>query len=175
MKKLLLAALLVTHLCLAATPESILTEINRYRHEQGLSALQMNSSISLEAKHHSMDMAEHKTPFGHQGFNSRVSRLFTTIKRSDGAAENVAYLPGNNANNVVKLWLHSSGHRRNIEGHYNLTGIGMAYDQHGTVYVTQIFLRTGVKHRATNARYQMHPGQVLSELVQLPRKLIRIF
>ncbi len=43
---------------------------------------------------------------------------------------------------VVKQWLLSPGHRQNIRGNYNLTGIGVARDERGRPYYTQMFVRT---------------------------------
>jgi uncharacterized protein YkwD len=67
--------------------------------------------------------------------------LYSQIKQCEGGAENVAY-NYKNAQDVVRNWIASSGHRRNIEGNYNLTGIGLARDRRGKLYFTQIFLRT---------------------------------
>jgi uncharacterized protein YkwD len=56
------------------------------------------------------------------------------------SAENVAY--GQlSAKAVVDGWLKSAPHKKNIEGNYNLTGIGLAKDRKGVIYFTQIFLR----------------------------------
>jgi uncharacterized protein YkwD len=55
------------------------------------------------------------------------------------SAENVAY--GNiTAKEVVDNWLKSPGHRRNIEGKYTITGIGVAKSSDGTIFFTQIFV-----------------------------------
>jgi uncharacterized protein YkwD len=45
------------------------------------------------------------------------------------------------AHKVVDGWLHSPGHKKNIEGDYNFTGIGVSKDKNGRIYYTQIFLR----------------------------------
>jgi uncharacterized protein YkwD len=45
------------------------------------------------------------------------------------------------AREVVDGWLNSPGHRRNIEGDFRLTGIGIAKRSDGMVYFTQIFIR----------------------------------
>lgn len=122
----------------------ILDDINAYRVKHGLSQLKMNDAISIEAKKHSRDMALNVVPFGHELFKERMRRLFGQFKRPRGIAENVAYTSsGRNADELVKLWLNSPGHRRNIEGNYNLTGIGVVQDKNGSVYATQIFLRAG--------------------------------
>jgi uncharacterized protein YkwD len=58
------------------------------------------------------------------------------------AAENVAAELGYDdpAEEIVRGWLASTGHRKNIEGGYDTTGIGIARSPAGKVYVTQIFV-----------------------------------
>jgi uncharacterized protein YkwD len=124
----------------AQSQEVIFNEINSYRVKQGLSPLKLSSVISEEAKTHSRDMAEEKVPFGHDGFYHRVHRLFAKFRPARGAAENVAYVY-EDARGAVNLWLHSAGHRKNIMGNFNLTGIGIVHGEDDRVYVTQIFLR----------------------------------
>lgn len=138
------AAQYSTTLVNSYSPQTILMAINHYRRQQGLSPLELNFIISEEAKIHSMDMAEKKVPFGHDGFYGRVKRLARQFPHSYGIAENVAYTYSDD-HDVVKLWLNSPGHRKNIEGNYNLTGIGIAHDKTGKIYVTQIFLRQDKK------------------------------
>ena len=126
---------------------AILVHINEYRQKHGLRALKMDARISREARGHSIDMAKHTMPFGHKYFLSRVNRLHSQIKNSGAGAENVAY-NYKDAQDVVKNWLRSPGHKRNIDGNYDLTGIGIARDGKGKLYFTQIFLRTGTKQYA---------------------------
>lgn len=121
-----------------SSQKRIFAEINAYRVKQGLSPLKMNSVMNEVAQKHSQDMANHVVPFSHQGFGKRMNKLFSEFKHSRGIAENVAYAY-HDTKGIVRLWLNSSGHRRNIEGKFNLTGIGVAYDGK-RVYVTQIFL-----------------------------------
>jgi len=40
----------------------------------------------------------------------------------------------------VRGWLESRAHRENIDGSYNLTGIGVARNAAGEVFFTQIFV-----------------------------------
>lgn len=131
-----------------AIQNAILVHINEYRYKHGLSPLKMNNSMVKEAQKHSKDMANHTMSFGHKYFQSRIDRLHAEIPNSNAGAENVAY-NYKDAQDVVKNWVRSPGHRRNIEGNYNLTGIGIARDQRGKIYFTQIFLRTGSSGYAT--------------------------
>ena len=118
----------------------ILRYVNEYRHSKGLKPLQANSFISSVALDHSRDMLSGKTPFGHEGFRDRIDRIKKRLGPIHVAAENVASGPMG-AREVVDGWLHSPGHRRNIEGDFRLTGIGLAYGKRGMIYFTQIFTK----------------------------------
>jgi len=123
----------------AAMQEEINHYVNQYRLKHGLNALKLDARISAEATKHSQDMARHRIPFGHQYFPQRVKHLYAQIKHASGAAENVAY-NYKDAKYLVSEWVKSPGHRRNIQGHYKLTGIGIARDTQGKLYYTQIFV-----------------------------------
>jgi len=43
---------------------------------------------------------------------------------------------------VVNNWLSDAAHRANIEGSFNLTGVGVAEASNGVVYFTQLFIRS---------------------------------
>ncbi|KTC83574.1 CAP domain-containing protein [Legionella cincinnatiensis] len=125
-----------------AIQNSVLFYINEYRQQHGLSKLTMDNRIVIQAKQHSLDMANHRMPFGHKDFGKRITTLRTQIKNTGGGAENVAY-NYKSAQEVVRQWLRSPGHKKNIVGYYNLTGIGVARDKQGKLYYTQIFIQTG--------------------------------
>lgn len=123
-----------------ANQKAILYYVNEYRAKHHLKALKLDARMSEEAAKHSRDMARHAVPFGHKNFNKRIHRLFAIIKDPKGGAENVAY-NYKDGKDVVRNWLTSRGHRINIEGNYNLTGIGLARDKKGKLYFTQLFIR----------------------------------
>jgi uncharacterized protein YkwD len=118
----------------------ILYYVNQHRRSIGLPALQANSFISSVALDHSRDMLSGKTPFGHDGFRDRIDLIRKKLGPIHVAAENVASGPMS-AREVVDGWLHSPGHRRNIEGDFRLTGIGLAFAANGMIYFTQIFTK----------------------------------
>src|SRR5579872_2642987 len=118
----------------------ILRYVNQHRHSMGLRALQANSFISSVALAHSRDMLTGATPFGHAGFHDRIDVIRKHFGTVHVAAENVASGPMS-AREVVDGWLHSPGHRRNIEGDFRLTGIGLATARNGMIYFTQIFIK----------------------------------
>jgi uncharacterized protein YkwD len=117
----------------------IMQYINEYRAQKGLGSLKFNQSIAEDAEVHSRNMACKRVPFGHTGFNDRASDLSKKVQPFYGCAENVAYGPVT-AKEVVQMWLHSPGHRKNIEGDYNMSGIGVARGNDGALYFTQIFV-----------------------------------
>lgn len=124
-----------------ASVVDIVHYVNKYRISHGLPALILNPIISKEAKIHSLDMAKHRIPFGHDHFNARIQRLFKQVTPNvKSGAENVAY-NYKDIQELVRQWIKSPGHRRNIVGNYRLTGVGIARDEQGKKYYTQIFLR----------------------------------
>lgn len=119
----------------------VLHYVNQYRAKYHLKPLKMNRYASSEAYRHSLNMAHKKIAFGHEGFSGRYKRLYHSNKNCQGASENVAYYPMD-AKKLVRGWMSSPGHRRNILGHYNQTGIGIvSSSKKGWGYMTQIFLQ----------------------------------
>ena len=118
----------------------ILYYVNQYRIKHHLPLLAMRNAISEEAARHSRAMERHVVAFGHTGFYERIKRVYHHLGNCQGGAENVAYYRLD-AKRLVDGWIASSGHRRNILGNYNLTGIGIAYGKKGWAYYTQIFIR----------------------------------
>ena len=124
----------------ASMSAEILRLVNQHRRALGKPDLQPNSFISSVALGHSRDMLSGKTPFGHDGFRGRIDRIRKKLGPMHVAAENVASGPMS-AREVVEGWLHSPGHRRNIEGDFRLTGIGLAFGRDGNIFFTQIFMK----------------------------------
>ena len=64
-------------------------------------------------------------------------------ERYHGIAENIYRVRGSeeSAEAAVAAWMSSPGHRANIlNADYRFTGIGIAVDEDGAVYFTQVFL-----------------------------------
>ncbi len=118
--------------------------VNEHRVAQGLKPLSFNPEISAIARRHSRDMATGRVGFGHGGIESRRKKIAGFIAGA-GVGENVAMVPAVLPNvGAVADWLESPGHRRNIEGSYDLTGVGIAQGPAGEYYFTQLFVRTTV-------------------------------
>lgn len=114
-------------------------QINEYRQSLNLEPLTLNARISEQARKHSENMAENKVEFSHDGFDRRIKALGISYR---SAAENVAYNQGygDPVEKAVEGWIKSKGHRQNLTGNYNLTGIGVVENQQGEYYFTQIFI-----------------------------------
>lgn len=118
----------------------ILYHINAYRKKKGLGALSTLEIANQQATLHSKNMALKKTAFSHNGFEQRIATISKTAGTMRAAAENVAY--GQlSAKEVVDGWINSPGHRKNIEGNYTLTGIGVYRNNKGVIFYTQLFMR----------------------------------
>lgn len=79
----------------------------------------------------------------HDGSTERFSRMRHSFGVL-GAAENVAVACGHgdrSAGVLYRGWLESEGHRANLEGDFDLSGLGVASDG-DCVYATQLFGKT---------------------------------
>lgn len=128
-----------------ATPALTLEEeihilINKEREKNGLAPLALSPELSSVARKHSSDMAarnyfSHNSPEGITPFD----RLRNAGISYGAAAENIA-AGQKTAEAVVKAWMNSSGHRKNIlNGKYKKTGIGVAEKGSYGIYHTQVF------------------------------------
>jgi len=116
--------------------------INRHRASRRLAPLASDAAVAAVARRHSEQMAAGRTPFGHDGFDSRAAEI-RRVQTFRAMAENVAYdsrTPA--AERLVASWLASPGHLSNIEGQFQVSGVGVARSPDGLYYATQIFLRT---------------------------------
>ena len=128
---------------IASLEQAVRDRVNQYRASRSLPALAIDTRISEQARIHSQNMATGKVPVSHDGVYQRLQTINRVIPLS-AAGENVAYNYGykNPANAAVEFWLKSTAHRQNIEGNFNLAGIGVAKDPRGYYYFTQIFIRS---------------------------------
>lgn len=120
----------------------ILQLVNAHRSKLELSPLSFCPPIQSASRQHSSQIALGKVPFGHQGFSERANALIETLKGT-AASENVA-MGQRSAEEVVNNWINSTGHRKNIEGDFNLTGIGVSKNKDGEAVFTQIFIKAPV-------------------------------
>ncbi len=119
--------------------------VNAYRIEKGLNALQWFAPAYNDVREHSNQMAAKRVSFGHDGFEFRAENIRkSTSQHLAAIAENVAF--GKlTAEAVVKGWINSKPHRKNIEGNFNFSALAIAQDVDNQLYFTQIFLKTEPK------------------------------
>ena len=160
---------LTTPTSLAAIEQATYQQVNEYRRSRNLPPLKLNARISQEARIHSERMAAKTAPFSHQGFEKRVQAIAAVLPLQQ-AGENLAFNQGDSdpVTTAVRGWIDSPGHRKNMEGDFNLTGIGVAKNAAGEYYFTQIFLKqqsptAGLPDSGTAATIN---GAFLAELEQ---------
>jgi uncharacterized protein YkwD len=125
----------------ATLERSIHALVNRHRAQRGLRLLVLDPEISRVARRHSAAMAAHARDVGHEGFDDRVlilRRALSTRRTAENVALNRGYRDP--AAEALRGWIASLGHRRNIEGPYEATGIGVARNPDGELYFTQLFV-----------------------------------
>jgi uncharacterized protein YkwD len=131
-------------MALAPTPagpsleQDVHAAVNDHRATRGLRPLRWSEVVAEQAREHSRRMASGATSFGHRDFQKRVAAIGRKVKWQN-AAENVA--KSGSVESAVALWLRNRGHRGNIEGDFDLTGVGVARSSDGLLYFTQIFIK----------------------------------
>jgi len=117
--------------------------VNARRESRGLAVLIPDDNLSAVARRHSEDMARrnyfaHESPEG----NQVMQRVRATGATYRGLAENIYRGHGldDPADAAAAAWMKSRGHRKNIlDGGFSSTGMGIAIDEDGQIYFTQVF------------------------------------
>jgi uncharacterized protein YkwD len=126
----------------AVSEQKCIAEINLVRQQHGLPPLKEWKELSDCAREHSQNMAAERCPFGHDGFKKRADKMMNLANLSS-FAENVAY--SQYYDDPVKIavdgWMKSPGHRENILGDFEETGMGVAITNEGKFYITQLFAK----------------------------------
>lgn len=127
---------------LRALEVAVGNRINEYRIAAKKPPFESNEKLAEVARGHSRDMARGKVPFGHDGLQKRAERIAASIGMA-GLAENVSRHDRSSGfvDAALKQWLGSPAHKKNIDGDYDLAGVGAAQSADGVVYFTQIFVK----------------------------------
>ncbi|MDD2208186.1 MAG: LysM peptidoglycan-binding domain-containing protein [Bacilli bacterium] len=115
---------------------------NEERRRAGLPVLSLDSEITKVARAKSEDFINNNY-FAHNSpqYGSPFEMLRNFGINYSAAAENIAS-GQNNAEGAINHWMNSAGHRANIlNSTFNKTGVGVARDQNGNLYWTQLFVR----------------------------------
>jgi uncharacterized protein YkwD len=125
--------------------ESSTTEaVNDIRREHGLPELIHSASLAEVARAHSEEMAR-RGYFGHEspeGLRSQ-DRVTAAGIAFQALAENIQRNQhfDDPVQQAVSSWMRSAGHRKNIlEPLFVQTGVGVAIDEEGKLYFTQLFM-----------------------------------
>ena len=109
--------------------------------------MQRNAALDQAARAHAQELAARRT----LDHNSTDPELRTPGMRATAAgvtwssiAENLASMSGAAASvgaQTGSIWMNSSGHRNNLlNARYTHTGVGVAVDDRGVWYVTQLYV-----------------------------------
>jgi uncharacterized protein YkwD len=121
-----------------ADPEAILAELveahNRARAEAGRPALEVEARLTAAAREHTRFMAARRQ-LSHRGRggSSPFQRIEAQGYRFRRAGENIA-VGRFTLDELMRAWLRSPGHRRNILGAFSQIGAAYATDEDGTSY-----------------------------------------
>jgi uncharacterized protein YkwD len=121
--------------------QGLLEAVNRYRSTRGLKPLKLHDAVTAQARLHSLNMAYGRVQFGHDGFKQRAHTIRSQISVLD-ISENLAVNKGyqDPVEVAFRTLMASPGHRRNIDGNFDMTGIGVTKSSDGTFFFTQIFV-----------------------------------
>ena len=118
--------------------------INRIRAERGMPSLGENSTLTKIARGHSEDMARrgyfsHTSPDGRRARDRLAARGVTYRTVAENIQKNRGH--DNPVSVAIESWMRSKSHRQNIlTAAFRETGLGVAVDESGMFYFTQLFL-----------------------------------
>jgi uncharacterized protein YkwD len=127
----------------SAVENQVFDSVNRYRYEQEVPLFEWRDTIADEAREHSRNMAEGKIPPGHEGAERRaadIGKRFQVNAFAENVAQSRGY--GDPVRETVQGWLNSPEYKKNLDGDFDLTGVGVAVSADSTYYFTQIFIRS---------------------------------
>jgi|GEM_PF-790765 len=125
--------------------QKILEFTNKEREKEGAPALKMNEKLFQAARDHSRNMARQQILSHGLDGKQAWDRVSKTGYKYTAVAENVAFNQ-KSPKGVVTSWMNSPGHRENIlNKQYTEIGIGIAKDEDGKPYYTQVFARPAKK------------------------------
>jgi uncharacterized protein YkwD len=125
---------------LSEDEQRVLDLTNQAREKEKLPPLRANALLFAAARGHSANMArqgkmEHVLDGKNPGDRVRAAGY-----RYSWVGENIASTDGAAVEEVFKGWMESKGHREHIlSDHFEEIGIGIARNDKGDVYYTQVF------------------------------------
>ena len=114
--------------------------VNMERQKVGLNPLEYDEDLTYAATRRSVENAYYNN-FSHTRPNgTSCLTIFKEYSRQNyrRAGENIA-MRQKSPLEVVQDWMESPGHKKNILGNYTKIGVGVAMDENGQLYWTQLF------------------------------------
>ena len=119
--------------------EQVVNIVNKERKAAGKTALKSDDTLNEIAAVRAKELAEkfdHTRPDGSSCFTAFSEAGFTGYS---AAAENIAYNYNDSADEIMDIWMNSSGHKANIlSGDLTKIGVGL-YESGGRYYWVQVF------------------------------------
>lgn len=122
----------------SSTEIELFDRINHHRDSIGLNILQTNQHISYICYEHNIYMIE-KNLINHDYFQMRSDNLIKTLG-AVRVGENIAY-NYQTPKSTLSAWLHSPGHKKNIEGDYTDFGLSITNGTNQRKYITLILIK----------------------------------
>ncbi len=121
-----------------ADEQAVLELVNAERKKENLSPLKINEKLTQAARDHSANMAKQNKLDHTLDEKGPAHRIQAVGYKFSSFAENIAMGQTTPAE-VMKSWMESEGHKKNLLGDYVDIGIGVATDAMGQKYWTQVF------------------------------------
>ena len=118
--------------------QEVIDAVNDYRVSQGLNVLVYSNVVYDFANSHNTYMIA-QGKISHDNFDVRASKL-SEEAQADFVSENLGK-DFTNANDVLKAWIASPTHTKNIEGTFTHTAVSVKADAQGVLYYTQLFIK----------------------------------
>lgn len=148
-----------TAISVTTLEQTVLEQVNQYRKQANLAPLRLNSIISEQARIYSQNLAHNSgnNPNHQEEFETRSQLIKNKIPYQQVTANlSISHGYRDPATQAVQNWLKQTEYRQNIEGDFELTGIGIAQNQGGEYYITQIFVKTLPNLPLTTLEQQIH-------------------
>lgn len=122
--------------------KDVLRHSNIYRKSQKRRTLEVKLALNKIAQKHSDDMAAGRVDFSHDGFQGRFNAVKKYANFPVSVAENLyaTYDPSEVGKESVKAWIGSPGHKKNLRGNFNYSGIGVSKSSSGEFFVVQLYV-----------------------------------
>lgn len=121
------------------------SSVNSSRLAKGGNSIKHYPELADLARDHSRDLMQEYTRTGvprinHDGYNKRFNKMILKFAFQK-AGENVAFLPNNSggAKEIVRMWINSPSHNKNLFDNWNRTGVGVAIAPDGMIFATQLY------------------------------------